>query len=305
MKKYVVVGLGVQGLKRIKYLKKSNVITVDPFKKSDYNYLELVPKNLYNVVIICVPDSDKEKIIEFCIKNKKHFLIEKPFPFLKEKRIKFFSNLAKKNKVIGYIAYNHRFEPNFEELKKILLKNEIGKIYSCKLFYGNGTSQLVKKSPWRDKGLGVIGDLGSHLLDICNYWFNVKPKKFEYFNYNRFENKAPDHSKIIFRENNILFDLEMTLCMWRNHFTCDILGEKGSAHIYSLCKWDETHLIIRKRIFPSGKPKERIYKLKMDDPTWEKELIYFKKLIKNKMYQSFEKDIWINNLFKTIKRKIK
>ncbi len=29
----------------------------------------------------------------------------------------------------------------------------------------------------------------------------------------------------------------MTLLMWRNHFTCDILAENGSAHIESLCKW--------------------------------------------------------------------
>ena len=25
--------------------------------------------------------------------------------------------------------------------------------------------------------------------------------------------------------------------MWRNHFTCDVLAENGSAHIESLCKW--------------------------------------------------------------------
>ena len=27
---------------------------------------------------------------------------------------------------------------------------------------------------------------------------------------------------------------------WRNHFTCDVLAEKGSAHIESLCKWGPT-----------------------------------------------------------------
>ncbi len=56
MKKYVVVGLGVQGLKRIKYLKTRNIIKIDPFKQSDYSFLKEVPKNLYDTVFICVPD---------------------------------------------------------------------------------------------------------------------------------------------------------------------------------------------------------------------------------------------------------
>ena len=304
MKKYVVVGLGVQGKKRIKFLRKNQVITVDPFvKSSDFQSLQKVPNKLYDTVIICVPDNDKEKIIKFCLLNKKNFLVEKPFPLISEKKIKYFSRIAKKNKVTCYVAYNHRFEPHFEKLKKILNKKEIGKIYSCKLFYGNGTSTLVKNSPWRDEGIGVIGDLGSHLLDTCNFWFNIKPKKINYLTYNKFENKAPDHAKIIFKQNDIFFDLEMTLCMWKNNFTCDILGEKGSLHISSLCKWDETSLTVRKKVFPSGKPKQKIYKLKMSDPTWKKELTFFKKLIKKNYYNSFDKDIWINNLFNKIKFK--
>ena len=249
MKKYVVVGLWGSRFKENKVFKTKNIIKIDPFKHADYSFLKEVPKNLYDTVFICVPDKEKEELIEYCIKHKKHFLVEKPFPMLKETKIKYLSNLAKKNKIVGYVAYNHRFEPNFEKLKKLIFLKEIGKIYSCKLFYGNGTSRLVKKSPWRDKGIGVISDLGSHLLDICNYWFNVKPKKFCYFYYNRFENKAPDHSKISFKEKNIFFDLEMTMCMWKNHFSCDILGEKGSLHILSLCKWDQTKLIIRKEFF--------------------------------------------------------
>ena len=40
-------------------------------------------------------------------------------------------------------------------------------------------------------------------------------------------------------------ELEMTLLMWRNHFTCDILAEKGTAHITSLCKWGPTTFIHR------------------------------------------------------------
>jgi len=49
----------------------------------------------------------------------------------------------------------------------------------------------------------------------------------------------------------------MTLLMWRNHFTCDILAERGSAHIQSLCKWGPSLFIRRTRVYPSGPPAGR------------------------------------------------
>ena len=41
------------------------------------------------------------------------------------------------------MAYNHRFEPHFMRLK-LIDANKLGKIYSCRMFYGNGTARLVK-----------------------------------------------------------------------------------------------------------------------------------------------------------------
>ena len=95
--------------------------------------------------------------------NKKHILVEKPLN-LKSSELKYFSELSKKNQTILYTAYNHRFEPNFINVHKYLNKETLGKFYSCKIFYGNGTSKLVKNSRWKDSKMGVISDLGSHLL---------------------------------------------------------------------------------------------------------------------------------------------
>jgi scyllo-inositol 2-dehydrogenase (NADP+) len=55
-------------------------------------------------------------------------------------------------------------------VKKIIESGKLGNIYSIKMFYGNGTARLVKNSKWRDKGYGVLPDLGSHLLDTINFW---------------------------------------------------------------------------------------------------------------------------------------
>ena len=71
----------------------------------------------------------------------------------------------------------------------MIQSNKLGKIYSCRLFYGNGTAKLVKESEWRDKGIGVLADLGSHLLDICNYWFgdDIDNNNWDLVSCNNFE----------------------------------------------------------------------------------------------------------------------
>ena len=66
MKKYVVVGFGTQGKKRTKFFKRNQVIIVDPYKKnSDYKDIKYIPKNIYNNVLICTPNNQKEKIIKY------------------------------------------------------------------------------------------------------------------------------------------------------------------------------------------------------------------------------------------------
>ena len=104
--------------------------------------------------------------------------------------------------------------------------------------------------------------------------------KFKFYSKNCFENRSPDHVIIGSERSSPRIELEMSLVMWRNHFTCDVLAEKGSAHISSLCKWGPTTFVYRKRILPSGKPIEQRITLKKKDPTWALEYEYFKKICK-------------------------
>ena len=300
--KAIVVGMGIQGVKRKKFLGKDFVFSVDKFKKADYRSILEIPLNLYDAVFLCVPDKEKIKLIEFCIKNKKHILVEKPLLMKSNKILVNLEKKAKKNKIILYTAYNHRFEPNILELKKLIEKKVLGKIYKCKIFYGNGTSYLVKNSKWRDKGLGVVTDIGSHLIDLCLFLFGDKIKKLKIIEINKFENKAPDHAIISLEINRIKIELEMTLCMWKNTFTCDLLASKGSVHLNSLCKWSKNNLIHRKRRFPSGKPNEKIMSFKQGDPTWKSEYIFFKKLIEKNKTTNLKKDLILNKEFCKINR---
>jgi scyllo-inositol 2-dehydrogenase (NADP+) len=298
--KIIVIGLGVQGNKRKKYFKKELMATVDPLNKlADYRDLDEVPDNLFDTAIVCAPDSKKYEIIKKLIKRKKNIFVEKPLFLNSVSELSNIERVAKKNNILIYTGYNHRFEPHFQNLKKLLDKNQIGKIYSCRLFYGNGTSALVKKSSWRDKNWGVIYDLAPHLIDLCLFWFGDSKKTFELIKSNNYENLSPDHAILNGEINNIFIQLEMTFCMWKNDFQCDILGEKGSIHISSLCKWGPSKLIIRKRKFPSGKPKEKVFTINKNDPTWDLEYQHFKKISKDRKINDLKRDkIILKNLLK-------
>ncbi len=292
--KTIIVGFGNQGKKRKKILLKDYTASVDPIsKQADYKYIKEVPVSIYDSALVCVPDKEKFEVIKYCLINKKNVLVEKPLFFNDLNKIKLLQNLANKNKTVLYTAYNHRFEPHFQRLKKLLTSKKLGKIYSCRLFYGNGTARLVRKSSWRDSGMGVLTDLGSHLLDTYNYWFN-KRDNFKLITKNHFENKSPDHVIMMSKKKNPFIQFEMTLCMWRNFFSCDVLGKNGSAHIFSLCKWGPSKFIHRIRKLPSGKPIQKKIILIKKDPTWGLEYKYFKSLVKKYKKCNLENDIWIN-----------
>ncbi len=293
--KILIVGLGIQGNKRKKLLNKNFFFaTVDnKNKKADYKKIEDVPVTKYNSVFICTPDSEKIKILNYCIKHKKHALIEKPLITTSNSKISELEKKANKAKIVLYTAYNHRFEPHFKRINKIINTKALGKIYHCHILYGNGTAKLVKKNKWRDKGLGVIQDLGPHLMDTINFWFK---RNFQFKNSfkNKFENNSPDHGNLISKKNNFFLNLEMSFCMWKNTFRCDIIGSKGSLHMDCLCKWGPSTLRLLKRKFPSGLPKEKKYIVRVEDPTWQEEHKHFINLIKLKKKNDLSKDRWIN-----------
>lgn len=293
--------MGVQGLKRQKYLGKDFVCFVDKFnKKAKYKSIFHVPKNLYNAVLVCVPDKEKYKVIEYCVKNKKHVLVEKPLYFENNNKFSKLNKLLRKNKTICYVAYNHRFEPGIIEIARLLKKKKIGKIYICKIFYGNGTSKLVKKSNWRDEGKGVITDLGSHLIDLSFFWFGKRISNIKKFDVNLLENNSPDHALFQLTIDNIKINLEVSLCMWKNTFQCDIIGSKGSIHLDSLTKWSKSYLWVRKRKIPAGIPVEKKIVYKQGDPTWKEELKFFKYLVSKNKNISLNKDILIKKILNNI-----
>ncbi len=293
----VVAGLGVQGHKRRKFAGADYVASVDPVNpEADYKLLTDVPLTDYDAVLACIPDAPKTQLLNFCVDNERHVLVEKPLWVEDEADIIELEKRAGQKGVTIYTAYNHRFEPHYMRMRELIASGELGQIYSCRMFYGNGTARLVRDSAWRDEAAGVLPDLGSHLLDTCRFWFGDLDEKFAVTSAHNYENRAPDHVIIANEAMRPRIELEMTLLMWRNHFTCDILAEKGTAHIASLCKWGPTTFTHRTRVLPSGRPLEDAETLTQDDPTWAAEYAHFKNLCGRGGKTDLSSDLWLHRV---------
>ncbi len=298
----IVVGLGVQGRKRLAVAGKEAVATVDPFNaEAQYRHVEDVPLASYDAALLCIPDEAKIELITYLLSNGKHLLVEKPLFAADSADLMRLKILSEQNRAVCYTAYNHRFEPHFVRMKHVVDSGSLGNIYCVRMFYGNGTARLVRDSAWRDQGAGVLPDLGSHLLDTALFWFGKPSAQFENYSCNRFENKSFDHFSCGANGSPVL-QLEMTLLNWRNHFYADVFAEKGSAHIQSLCKWGPSTFTLRNRKLPSGRPDEEAVTLVQPDPTWELEYQHFKQLCTSGE-SNIENDIWINAVLNDLTRR--
>jgi scyllo-inositol 2-dehydrogenase (NADP+) len=290
----VVIGMGVQGHKRRAIAGKAVAATVDPVNPdADKKRIEDVPLADYDAALVCTPDEVKIDLLTYLLGNGKHVLVEKPLFAASSDELRKLGALARQKSVTCYTAYNHRFEPHFVRMKQAIDAGTLGDVYSLRMFYGNGTARLVRDSAWRDQGAGVLPDLGSHLLDTILFWFGKPAAPFKIQSCSRFENRAFDH--IAFGATGApLLNLEMTLLSWRNHFYADVLAEKGSAHIESLCKWGPSTFTLRDRKLPSGRPDENSVTLVQPDPTWQLEYDHFLGLCRSGA-SNIDNDIWIND----------
>lgn len=303
--KAIVLGLGVQGHKRRRVAGSDYVACVDPVnEEADYKRIEDVPLDSYDAALACIPDDPKIETLSYLLSHGKHVLVEKPLWAGSNSELEALQELARQNNAICYTAYNHRFEPHYVAMRDLIKSGELGKIYRCRMFYGNGTARLVRNSAWRDQGAGVWPDLGSHLLDTLTYWFGPEViEGMDLISASTFENLAPDHVVVGSDSGGVKTELEMTLLMWRNHFTCDVLAENGTAHISSLCKWGPSSFTKRMRVLPSGRPPEETTTLVQDDPTWEAEYAHFKALVDAGAPADLSNDMRLNDIVQRISAK--
>ena len=294
--RYIIIGYGNIGQKRKAVLGNKSVAIVDPiYPDADFENIKDVPVNTYDTAVVATHNSIKMQILEYLLINRKNVLVEKPLIFTDYVVAEKLDQISRKNKVIWYTSYNHRFEPLIEKLKENLDAGLIGEMHFANFTYGNGTVKNIAGT-WRDEGLGVFEDLGCHLIDLAGYLFN-KEINYKTISAHNYEAKNIDHCSFLSADGQITFTCSYII--WKNTFTIDVFGSKGSLHLNGLNKWGGASLIHRERIFPSGVPKEKMETTSGADETWEKDFEYFQKMIAQKK-SSYKNDLNISMVLNSL-----
>jgi predicted dehydrogenase len=302
-KSYITIGLigfgnigkkRLAALKRIKKVSYKIIYVLDKkIKKTQgnyYNSIDDIKSKEVDFLIVCLPTNQVFNVLNRIKFNCKHLLIEKP-GFENIKTFKKFISILNKKKIYLNIGYNLRFDNGIIKVKNLFKNGKIGKLYSVKINYSNGTAKSNSNK------VGSLLDIGSHSVNLVQWLLNSHTlgKKFKLIQKNEFmKKKKDDNGYVIARLKNIIIFLHFGFCTWKNTFELELTGSKGFIKVTSLPKWKERQKVIYgKRIFPSGEPliKDWIFR---KDNSFKNELEF---LLKNfKKNSIFDKKLNYNEL---------
>jgi predicted dehydrogenase len=224
-----------------------------PTVLSDYRDL-LAIRNL-DAVSICTPNVHHEPISLAVIEAGKHVLCEKPLA-MSLAGARRMHEAACAAGVKTAVNFRYRWIPAAGFVHDIIHGGELGEIYQVFVNYFNGSlHDPATPLRWRqtraDSGTGALGDLASHLIDLCRYWIGEFDATLGHFR--TFVPERPlvgggtgtvdvdDAVSFVARFANGaegVFNASRCAIGRNNHQRAEIYGTKGAV-IYEIEKWDE------------------------------------------------------------------
>ena len=179
------INLAILGLGRIGKIHAENIISlnecnlkiiIDPISDSDNNFTDLgikqskhfddlLNENDIDGVIICSPSKYHVSQIKSLSELTKNIFCEKPLGLSIEEILDVKSLVTKKSLNL-HIGFNRRYDPDFSELKRHILNNEIGDLHMIKI-----TSRDPAPPPisYIKKSGGIFLDMTIHDFDMVKY----------------------------------------------------------------------------------------------------------------------------------------
>ena len=122
-------------------------------------------------VVVCIPNDLHHPAAMAALGRNLHILCEKPLA-LNSDQAREMAETARDRGLIGMTNFPYRDNPAVKELRARLAGGYIGKVLHVAGQYHGGFG--LRRSPnWRASrersGAGILGDLGSHLIDLARY----------------------------------------------------------------------------------------------------------------------------------------
>ncbi|HAH20830.1 MAG: hypothetical protein A2Y00_03050 [Omnitrophica WOR_2 bacterium GWF2_43_52] len=254
--KYLVVGSGSIGKRRIGILNDLGITSIDICDKSETRMDDVCQKYRVegrytdyavalakkpDVVIICTPPVFHISIAKAAVEAGAGLMIEKPLAHNLD-GVDSLIKLIQKKKAIAGVAYTLRFHKGVNLLRNIVEQKIIGKVYSVRAECGQ---YLPDWHPWEDyrnwymskknEGGGAILDI-SHEIDYVRWLLgDAKEVGCFYGTISDLQMDADDVAEILLRfKSGAISSIHLDLLQRDYRRNCEIIGEKGTV------LWDYT-----------------------------------------------------------------
>ena len=135
------------------------------------NYEEMMDTVPMDGVIVCTPNYLHHPVTMAALKRDLHVTCEKPIALNAEQAFEMADTASKRN-LIGMSNFPYRDNPAVQAFRKLIDADYVGDILHVSGSYHGGFG-LRRNPNWRSlrarSGAGILGDLGSHLIDLVRY----------------------------------------------------------------------------------------------------------------------------------------
>ena len=138
------------------------------------DYREVLDRKDIDAVSICTPVNLHKGMVVEALQAGKHVLCEKPLGLNTEEAGDMLES-ARNSGMVHMTNFGWRFNGPAFRMKSLLDEGYIGKVYHLNARYMMGYRASPRKEhSWRERrmeaGLGAMGDLGVHLIDMTRWW---------------------------------------------------------------------------------------------------------------------------------------
>ena len=182
-------------------------------------------------IFICTPHIFIKPLVLKCFEHGFHVLVEKP---LGRSLLECDEILGKKPEHINLmVGFNYRFFNGVEAMLTDLRNKKFGKLISVNMVLGHGNSPGMENSWKLNKeqcGGGCLIDPGIHLIDLARIISNSSLLRFRggssWAGFWKTGIEEEAHI-LLSNDNNVIFNLQISLNRWRSSFFVEVNGEDG------------------------------------------------------------------------------
>jgi predicted dehydrogenase len=190
---------------------------------------ELLDDKTIELVVVNTPSVTHYQYAKKCLQANKNVIVEKPFTAAVEEGEELIQLAKEKNKLLS-VYQNRRFDSDYKTIKKVVEEKLLGELIEAEFHYDRFTEQLSykvhKETP--TPGVGIVYDLGSHLIDQALQLFGMPETVFADIDRLRPNSRVDDYFELLMFYNHFRVRLHSSLLV-REPLPAYILnGRKGS-----------------------------------------------------------------------------